>query len=319
MWPWRRLRGRSCPPLGQPGQAQSLRAVGNRSMSPISATSVMAVSRPTPGRTMSAWTRGRAWPARPSGAPAGRSGWPGIQQPAAVLDDRAWDRRQLEAGQPRPPRTGPQDPVLGDPTVSEHGVDPVLARVERRTRAARWRSSARRSPTGWGVIQASGSRSAPSSRARVAAATWSFLSRAAAIALQRLGCTSCGSSSAPPATPPASPSRRPPRTPPACLAARCQGPGSAWPDRGGGRGCAGGAGLIHDGDRGALAMHVHPDVDTHQVSFPELDWLGCRAEQGMGPDPHSVRSEGWCRGSRPVSRLLFWASRRPAAASQLAL
>jgi hypothetical protein len=40
-------------------------------------------------------------------------------------------------------------------------------------------------------------------------------------------------------------------------------------------------------------MHVHPDVHTHQGLLPELDWsrsLGCRAEQGRGPDPHSVRS-----------------------------
>jgi len=34
-----------------PAQAHSLRAVGKRAMSPISATNVIAVSRPTPGRT----------------------------------------------------------------------------------------------------------------------------------------------------------------------------------------------------------------------------------------------------------------------------
>jgi len=34
----------------------------------------------------------------------------------------------------------------------------------------------------------------------------------------------------------------------------------------------GDAGGIHDGDLGALAMHVHPDVDTHQGLLPELDW-----------------------------------------------
>jgi hypothetical protein len=194
MWPWRRLRS-ELPTVGSTRPGAEL--AGSREPVDVADLGDQRHGRqPThAGQDHERLTRGRAWPARPSGAPAGRSGWPGIQQPAAVLDDRAWDRRQLEAGQPRPPRTGPQDPVLGDPTVSEHGVDPVLARVERRTRAARWRSSARRSPTGWGVIQASGSRSAPSSGARVAAATWSFLSRAAAIALQRLGCTSCGSSS----------------------------------------------------------------------------------------------------------------------------
>jgi hypothetical protein len=51
LWPWRRLRS-ALPTAGvSPAQAHRLRAVGNRSMSPISATSVMAVSRPTPGRT----------------------------------------------------------------------------------------------------------------------------------------------------------------------------------------------------------------------------------------------------------------------------
>jgi hypothetical protein len=28
------------------------------------------------------------------------------------------------------------------------------------------------------------------------------------------------------------------------------------------------AGVIHDGDLGALAMHVHPDVHTHQGLLP---------------------------------------------------
>jgi hypothetical protein len=59
--------------------------------------------------------------------PGDRSGQ-GIQQPTAVLDDRPWGRWQLEIGQPGPPGTGPQDLVLADPTVSEHGVNPVLER-----------------------------------------------------------------------------------------------------------------------------------------------------------------------------------------------
>jgi hypothetical protein len=68
---------------------------------------------------------------------------------------------------------------------------PVLSR----TRLARWRSNARRSLVAWGAIQASGNKSARSSWARVAASTLSFLSRAEAMALQRLGWTRCGSSS----------------------------------------------------------------------------------------------------------------------------
>src|SRR6266545_5737608 len=58
MWPWRTLRSELRTAGVSPAQAHSLRALGNRSMSPISATSVMAVSRPTPGRAISAWTRG---------------------------------------------------------------------------------------------------------------------------------------------------------------------------------------------------------------------------------------------------------------------
>ena len=41
-----------------PAQAPSLRAEGKRLMSPISATRVIAVSRPMPGRAWSAWTLG---------------------------------------------------------------------------------------------------------------------------------------------------------------------------------------------------------------------------------------------------------------------
>jgi hypothetical protein len=56
-----------------------------------------------------------------------------------------------------------------------------------------------------------------------------------------------------------------------------------------------GAGVVQDGDLGALAMDVHADVHTHQGLLPELVMhpkaYGCRAEQGMGPDPHSIRSK----------------------------
>jgi hypothetical protein len=49
-----------------------------------------------------------------------------------------------------------------------------------------------------------------------------------------------------------------------------------------------GAGGIHDGDLGALAMHVHADVHTHVGLLPRARWsrsLGCRAEQGTGARP----------------------------------
>jgi len=50
LWPCRRLRSelRTCGV--SPAQAHSLRAVGKRAMSPISATRVMAVSLPTRAR-----------------------------------------------------------------------------------------------------------------------------------------------------------------------------------------------------------------------------------------------------------------------------
>jgi hypothetical protein len=49
-----------------PAQAHSLRAEGKRVMSPISATRVIAVIRPIPGRAIRAWTRGSglAWASR---------------------------------------------------------------------------------------------------------------------------------------------------------------------------------------------------------------------------------------------------------------
>jgi hypothetical protein len=64
-----------------------------------------------------------------------------------------------------------------------------------------------------------------------------------------------------------------------------------------------GTGLVDDGDLGALAVHVHADVHSHcgppslRSSIPGAQ--GCRAEQGMGPDLHSVSSSrlagGGCR------------------------
>jgi hypothetical protein len=125
---------------------------------------------------------------------AGDRGGQGVQQPAAVLDDPAWDRRQLKLGQPGPLRTGPQAPVLTDATIGQHRVDRFFSPVLSRTRLARWRSNARRSLVAWGAIQASGNKSARSNCARVAASTLSFLSLVEAMALQRLGWTRCGSS-----------------------------------------------------------------------------------------------------------------------------
>ena len=65
--------------------------------------------------------------------------------------------------------------------------------VRSRTSWARWRSSARSWRTGGGAIHASGSRSARSSCAKIAAPALSFFNLAEAIALHCSGCTRCGS------------------------------------------------------------------------------------------------------------------------------
>jgi len=68
----------------------------------------------------------------------------------------------------------------------------LRAIVRNRTSEARWRSSARNARTSTGAIQASGSRSARSSCARIAASTLSFFNRADAMALHCNGCAKCG-------------------------------------------------------------------------------------------------------------------------------
>ncbi|HEV2257275.1 MAG TPA: hypothetical protein VGS06_29430 [Streptosporangiaceae bacterium] len=69
----------------------------------------------------------------------------------------------------------------------------LRSRVRSRTSRARCRSSARSWRTSGGAIDASGSRSARSNCAKIAASTLSFFSRAEAIALHCSGCTRCGS------------------------------------------------------------------------------------------------------------------------------
>src|SRR5215207_6545771 len=109
IWPWRTLRSELRTWGVSPAQAHSLRAVGKRAMSPISATKVIAVSLPTPGRTISAWTRGSGLARVAISPQPGDGGGQGVQQPTAVLDDRPWGWRQGKVGQPGPPRTSPQD------------------------------------------------------------------------------------------------------------------------------------------------------------------------------------------------------------------
>jgi hypothetical protein len=148
---------------------------------------------------------------------------------------------------------------------------------------------------GLGAIQASASRSTRSSWARVAASTLSFLEpgrgdwlAAAGIDQVRL------QHPVPRAARPASPSRRRPPRPPGCPAGAHQGPRSARPGRWPGCGCAGGR-RRRPRWRPGSACDACPSRrrSSSGPRFPSSTGppsLGCRAEQGRGPDPHSVRS-----------------------------
>jgi hypothetical protein len=67
MWPWRRVRSEVRTAGVSPAQAHSLRAVGKRVMSPISAAKVRAVIGPIPGRPAAPGPVDRAWSGRPAG------------------------------------------------------------------------------------------------------------------------------------------------------------------------------------------------------------------------------------------------------------
>ena len=196
MWPWRTVRSELRTAGVRPAQAHSLRAVENRAMSPISATNVIAVSLPTPGRTMSAWTRGSglASPAisRSSRAIGAAKASSSPQQSWMIA--RGLGGSSKSANQARP---GPVHRLewSGMPRSASTACTRFLHEVDSRTRAARWRSRARRSRTCWG-------RSRPRAADQPAAAGpgWPHppcrsCSRAEAIALPRLGWTRCGSSS----------------------------------------------------------------------------------------------------------------------------
>jgi hypothetical protein len=205
--------------------------------------------------------------------PAGDGTGQGVQQPAAVLDDPAWDRCQLEVGQPGPPRTSPQAPVLTDATVGQHRMDPVLQRGRQADQVARWPSRAPRSRVACGAIQASGNRSARSSWARMAASTLSFFSRA-----RRWPCNGWDEPGAapapgPPAARPASPSRRRPRTRPGCRRQRAKDRHQLGRIIGDVTVALLNPGLVDHRDLGALAVQVHPDIDPHQGRLPRARLL----------------------------------------------
>src|SRR5512132_924342 len=270
MWPWRRLRSELRTWGVSPAQAHSLRAEGNRAMSPISATKVMAVSRPTPGRTMSAWTRGSGL-----ASPAiSRSSRPIGVARASSSPQQSWMIPRGVAGSSRSASQARPGPVhrlewSGMPRSASTACTRFLQAVPMRTRLARWRSKARRSRTCWGAIQASGSRSARSSWARVAASTLSFFNLAEAMALGAAGMDQVRLQL----------QLLQQLHQPAPAVGRLERDRSAWRQRAKDRDQLGrivgelavvllDAGVIQHRDLGTLAVDVHPDVDPHQGLLP---------------------------------------------------
>jgi hypothetical protein len=157
-------------------------------MSAVLAGSVVAVSRPTPGRAVRTMTRagvcargdvrrdGRR-PARPAG-PVG-AGW-------SSMTSRAARGSFSPASQSRPGLLH-RPASRSRPGRRAWAWMRFFADVPSRTRTTRWRSTARSSRTGPGAIHACGGRSARSSWARVRASTRSSFGCAEAIAVHRDG------------------------------------------------------------------------------------------------------------------------------------
>ena len=119
----------------------------------------------------------------------------GVDQAQVIPGQLAGHRRQLPGRRARRGRgrSSTRRPAGHDPWSATMAWIRLRSRVRSRTSATRWRSSARSCRIAGGAIQASGSRSARSSCAKIAASTLSFFNRAEAIALHRDGCTRCGS------------------------------------------------------------------------------------------------------------------------------
>jgi hypothetical protein len=196
MWPWRTLRSQVVHLGSEPGPGAQL--AGGREPADVADLGDQRHCRELadPGQDLKRLDPrvglGQAGdlPFQP-----GDRGGQGVQQPTAVLDDPPWGRWQVQAGQPGPPRTSPQAPVLGDTAVGQHRMHPVLAGGAHADQGGPVPQQGPQITDLLGRDPGSASRSARSSWARVAASTLSFLSRAEAIALQRLGWTSCGSKS----------------------------------------------------------------------------------------------------------------------------
>jgi hypothetical protein len=172
-----------------PAQDASLRAEANRVMSPISASRTSAVNGPTPGSWVKTLTRGSdlaCWRTSASSRPVTDSR-ASMSARASEITSAETAGRSSEASHSRP---GPLQQPAGRswPWSARTAWIRFCSSVRSRTSCARCRSSARSWRTAGGAIHASGSRSARSSCARIAAPALVVLQprRGDRLALQRV-------------------------------------------------------------------------------------------------------------------------------------
>jgi hypothetical protein len=151
------------------------------------------VNGPTPGSWVKIFTRGspRArWRISQSGRPI--SCWRAsisTRPSSTTLREAAGSSSEASHRRPGPLQ---HPPARSSPWSASTAWIRLRSSVRNRTSWIRCRSSARNCRTAGGAIHASGSRSARSNCAMMAASTLSFFNLAEAIALHRSGCTRCG-------------------------------------------------------------------------------------------------------------------------------
>src|SRR5215218_3931823 len=269
MWPWRTLRSELRTWGVSPAQAHSLRAVGKRAMSPISATKVMAVSLPTPGRAVSAWTRGSGL-ASPAISRSSRT--IGVARASSSPQQSWMIARGSAAGQGRPARLA-QNRSTGSGLPGRHGRPAPHApgSCRRSTAAPGWPGGA----AGPADPGPAGVRSKPRAADQPAAAGpgWPHPPCRSSAGPRR---SPYSGWDGPGAAPAPTPRADRPATP---AVGGLEGHRGTWRQRAKDRHqlgrvvgqvavVLGDAGGIHDGDLGALAMHVHTDVHSHQGLLP---------------------------------------------------
>ncbi len=187
MCPCRTVRSEPRTAGVSPAQDASLRAEANRVMSPISASRTSAVNGPTPGSRVKTFTRGSdlaCWRTSASSRPVTDSR-ASISARASETTSAETARSSSEASHSRP---GPLQHPAGRswPWPARTAWIRFCSSVRSRTSCARCRSSARSCRTAGGAIHASGSRSARSSCAKIAASSLSSPNYASRVA--RLRC-----------------------------------------------------------------------------------------------------------------------------------